>query len=193
MSHMNYPMIRMRNRNFLLSIHPNWHTKLFPESILNNEDDSLIRDVTHTNSIHKVYLARMNGMENLRPGDNILIYRTSDGMGPAAYRSVATSVCVVEEYRNINEFASLNDFKAYCGPFSVFSPQELDGFYHQKNYPHIVKFSYNFPLRRRIIRKDIIEMTGIPEEIYWGFFPLSDGHLRTILSAGGVNEGLIVD
>lgn len=189
----NYPMIRFNNRNFLLSIQPNWHTKLFPESILSNESDSIITDVSHTNSIHKVYLAGMRGMENLRAGDNILIYRTTDNQGPAYYRAVATSVCVVEEYRNIREFSSLEDFKEYCAPHSVFSDSELNNFYARKNYPHIVKFSYNFPLRRRVIRRDLMEITGYTNEDYWGFMQLRDEHLRAILSAGEVNESLIVN
>ena len=32
-------------------------------------------------------------------GDLIVIYRTSDKLGPADYRSVVTSVCVVEEVK----------------------------------------------------------------------------------------------
>lgn len=193
MSFINYPLIRMNNRNFLLSIYPQWHTRLFPESILNNEDDSLIKDVSHSNSIHKVYLTSMRGINGLRNGDNILIYRTTDNQGPAAFRSVATSVCVVEEYRNIQEFLSLQDFKNYCGPLSVFTDAELAGLYARKNYPHIIKFSYNFPLKRRIIRRDLMTITGYTDEDYWGFMRLSDAHLRAILQAGGVNESLIVN
>ncbi len=193
MSNHNYPMIKMNERNFLLGIHPNWHTKLFPDSILNNEDESIIQDVSHTNSIHKVYLAAMRGMEVLRPGDNILIYRTSDGQGPAFYRAVATSVCVVEEYKNIREFSNLNDFKTYCSPYSVFTEEDLDSFYNQKKLPHIIKFSYNFPLRKRIIRGDLMEITGYGDSDYWGFLRLSDAHFRAILQAGEVNESLIVD
>lgn len=193
MSLHNYPMIRMQDRNFLLSIYPQWHTRLFPESILNNEDDALIKDVSHTNSIHKIYLAGMRGMEHLRPGDNILIYRTTDNMGPAAFRSVATSVCIVEEYRHIREFPDLQSFKGYCGPLSVFTDSELNTLYSRKNYPHVIRFSYNFPLKRRIIRRDLMSITGYTANDYWGFMRLSDVHLRAILGAGGVNESLIVN
>ena len=193
MNYKNYPMIKMNNRNFLLSIYPQWHFRLFPESILKNEDESLIEDVSHTNSIHKVYLAKMGGMNNLQAGDNVLIYRTTDIPGQAYYRAVATSVCVIEEYRNIREFSSLQDFKAYCAPLSVFDDAELNKLYATKDYPHIIRFTYNFPLKKRIIRKDLMEITGYNNDDYWGFMRLSDAHLRAILAAGEVNESLIVN
>ncbi|MEQ9997954.1 MULTISPECIES: hypothetical protein [Pectobacterium] len=193
MSLNNYPLIKLSGRNFLLSIYPEWHTRLFPESILNNESSSIIEDVSHTNSIHKVYLAGMRGMETLRPGDNILIYRTGDGQGAARFRSVATSVCVIEDVRNIHEFSSLIEFKNYCAPHSVFTDKELTYLYNRKHYPIIIKFTYNFALNKRIIRNDLMNITGYTDSDYWGFMQLSDPHFRAILSAGEVNESLIVN
>ena len=52
-----FPFIHTAGKNkYLLSIYPNFHTALFPDSILHTEmrdKDSLIKDVSHTNSIHK--------------------------------------------------------------------------------------------------------------------------------------------
>ncbi|EMJ4786359.1 hypothetical protein [Klebsiella oxytoca] len=193
MNYKNYPMIKMQERNFLLGIYPKWHTRLFPESILRNENESIIEDVSHTNSIHKVYLTKMHGVPQLRAGDNLLIYRTSDGQGSARFRSVATSMCVVEEYRNIHEFGTLADFKTYCAPYSVFSDAELNDLYRRKTYPFIIKFSYNFPLKRKVIRQNLMDITGYADGDYWGFLTLTNAHLVEILRAGGVNESLVVD
>ena len=193
MSYHNYPLVKLNNRNFLLSIYPTWHTRLFPESKLKNEDGSLIKDISHTNSIEKVYLTGMKSTFNLRAGDNLLIYRTSDGKGPARYRSVATSVCVVLSTKDINEFESYNDFKKYCGPYSVFDEDELMLLYNKKNYPNIIRFTYNFPLEKRIVRDDIMTITGYTDADYWGFLPLSDLHFKQIITEGGVNEGYIID
>ena len=193
MSLSNYPLIKINGRNFLLSIYPSWHTRLFPESILTNENDSIIEDVSHTNSIEKVYLTKMSGTETLRPGDNILIYRTSDGQGPARYRSVATSVCVVQEVLNIYDFPHYEDFKKYCAPYSVFEEFELDLLFKKKNYPIIIRFTYNFPLTKRVIRDDIMTVTGYNDSNYWGFLPINDSHFREILRLGGVNESYIVN
>lgn len=82
-----------------MSIYPDYHTRMLPDSILNNESHDLIQDVSHTNSIHKIYLCAMEGTSNFKPGDIIVTYRTTDRQGPARYRSVITSVCVVEEYK----------------------------------------------------------------------------------------------
>ncbi|MCU6339271.1 hypothetical protein KW823_22345 [Enterobacter quasiroggenkampii] len=193
MSYANYPLIKMQDRNFLLSIYPSWHTRLFPESKLHNENPSVIGDVSHTNSIEKVYLTKMAGIASLRRGDNLLIYRTSDGQGPARFRSVATSVCVVQEIRNIHEFSSYEDFVKYCGPYSVFDEDELQLLYRKKNYPYIIKFTYNFPLEKRVIRGDIMSITGYSDNDYWGFLKLSDRHFKEIVKLGGVDESFIVN
>lgn len=98
-----YPFVHTEGkRKFLLAIKPEYHTRLFPDSILNTEQrekDYLVRDVAHTNSIHKIYVCRMKGVDQLHRGDVLVIYRMSDGAGPAYYRSVISSVCVVEEIK----------------------------------------------------------------------------------------------
>ncbi|EKM0809756.1 TPA: hypothetical protein MAA73_005201, partial [Klebsiella pneumoniae] len=119
MSYANYPLVKLQGRNYLLSIYPAWHTRLFPESKLHNESAGIIADISHTNSIEKVYLTKMHGVASLKPGDNLLIYRTSDGQGPARFRSVATSVCVVQEIKDIHDFLTYEEFKNYCEPYSV--------------------------------------------------------------------------
>nr|WP_300309239.1 GNAT family N-acetyltransferase [Halomonas sp.] len=191
---MNYPLVDVRpNRNFLLSLYPKWHTRLLPDSILNNEHASIVQDVSHTNSIHKVYLTKMRGTECLRRGDTLLIYRTSDNAGPARYRSVVTSVCMVEEVRSIREFSEFDEFYRYCEPYSVFSSEELRGFYARKNYPVIIRFSYNLALKRRITRGELIDQFGLNEHEYWGFMRLHSETMKRICIEGGINESLIVD
>ncbi|EJV8346273.1 hypothetical protein N7X89_004883 [Escherichia coli] len=188
----NYPMIKMNGRNFLLAIKPEFHSRLFPESILKNENDSILEDVTYTNSIHKIYIGAMKGMELLQPGDNIIIYRTTDGQGAAKYRSVVTSVCTLQEYKNIREFLSYDEFKSYCGGASIFSDEELHAYYSKCYPPHVIKLTYNFPLQKRIIRDELLSILGYTPS-YSGFFTLSDVHFKAVLSAGKVNENFIVD
>lgn len=132
MSYANYPLVKLQGRNYLLSIYPAWHTRLFPESKLHNESAGIIADISHTNSIEKVYLTKMHGVASLKPGDNLLIYRTSDGQGPARFRSVATSVCVVQEIKDIHDFLTYEEFKNYCEPYSVFDEDELQLLYMKK-------------------------------------------------------------
>lgn len=188
-----YPFIRVgHNKSALLSIYPQWHTRLFPDSILNNESSEIIQDISHTNSIHKVYLTDMTGVDYLNPGDNLLIYRTSDKQGTAFYRSVATSLCVVEEYRSLDSFKSKTDFYNYCRPYSVFNDKELRDFWEKKIFRHIIRFTYNIALRRRVTRGEMIEQVGLDKNGYWGFMPLSTQQFIGISRRGEIDENLII-
>ena len=112
-----FPLLTTKDkRKFLLSIYPKYHTKMFPDSILRNEESKkyeLVKDVSYTNSIHKVYLCFMSGTAKLQRGDIIAIYRTKDDKGSARYRSVITSICQIEEVKTNKDFATVEDFLAY--------------------------------------------------------------------------------
>ncbi|WP_130619825.1 N-acetyltransferase [Dyella amyloliquefaciens] len=187
-----YPLVPLNGHKVaLLALYPQWHTRLLPDSILNNEDADVVEDVSHTNSIHKVYLAAMAGLSALEPGDVLLIYRTSDGAGHAHYRSVATSVCVVEEYRSIHSFPDLEAFLAYCRPYSVFTDAELRNFWAAKKYPHVIRFTYNIALKKRVTRGFMIEDVGLDAAARWGFLPLTHAQFQQIIRKGEVDESLI--
>lgn len=188
-----YPLLHLGRENvYLLALYPKWHTRLLPDSILKNEDSNIVQDISHTNSIHKVYLGAMEGMQALKRGDILLIYRTNDGQGPAHYRSVATSICVVEEYRSILSFASTKEFLDYCLPYSVFNDTELVEFFRHKRYPHVIRFTYNIALRKRVTRGTMIEEIGLTPEGRWGFMNLTYKQFEEIAKKGMVDESLII-
>ncbi len=188
-----YPLIPIReNRHFLLALYPEWHSRLLPDSILKTEDASILEDVSHTNSIHKIYLAAMRGVEGLRRGDTILIYRTKDGAGPAHYRSVATSLCVVEELRHVSHFPSFEEFQSYCAPYSIFTLEELRDLYQRRKYPWVIRFTYNLALRKRVTRQVLIEKVGLDPNAYWGFLPITSEQLRMILGLAGNDENPLI-
>lgn len=189
----NYPFINLVNqRCYLLSIYPEFHTRLFPDSKLLTESPDIISNVSHSNSIHKIYLAGMSGLEELRRGDILMIYRTSDKKGPAKYRSVATSICVMEEYKNINSFSSEADFLTYCRAYSVFSDFELRKFWAHKRYPNILKFTYNVSLNKRPNREELLN-EGIIEQGYAGFQEMNASKIRRLAQLGNINASLIFD
>ena len=195
----NYPLVDFRGdvtyapRSYLLSLHPQWHTRLLPDSILRTETADIIQDVSPTNSIHKVYLTAMSGIDTLKRGDILFIYRTNDYKGSAHYRSLVSSVCVVEEYRHIGSFADYAEFERYCAPYSIFSKQELQSFWRDRRYPHVFKFSYNIALRKRVIRRDLLDQVGLDSSAYFGFMPLTLQQARHILKLGQVNESFIIN
>lgn len=188
-----YPKVRIKNANkYLLSIYPEYHTRLFPDSILKNESFNIIEDVSHTNSIHKIYICKMN-VSRLRKGDILVIYRTSDGQGKAWYRSVATSICVVEERKSKQDFIDINDFINYCKSYSVFSEEELEDLYRSNKMLYVIKMTYNIAMRRRLTRGRLIENVGISEKAYPGFLPLNDNQFELIMRTGDVDESLVID
>jgi hypothetical protein len=135
----------------------------------------------------------MQNMGILARGDILVIYRTKDGDTPARFSAVATSVCVVEEYRNISSFRSELEFLNYCEPFSVFTHAELKKFWLKKYPMHVLRFSYNIAFHRRPIRGILIDEIGLDENEYWGFMPITTTQFRAIISKGGVDESLIVN
>jgi len=190
-----YPLVKLRGQSiYLLALHPQWHSRLLPDSILRGEDaGAIVQDVSHSNSIHKVYLAGMGGMEALQPGDVLLIYRTTDRAGPARYRSVVTSVCVLEEYRHISSFATLDEFVSYCAPYSIFDRAELGEFWASRKYPHVIRFTYNFALPKRVTRDTLIVKLDFPADEYYGFMKISEEQFRRAIREAQLDETLIVD
>ena len=183
-----YPFVKTKGvKKRLLSIHPSYHTMLFPDSILNNESYDLVTDITPTNGVYKIYICWMKDAATLKRGDNVVIYRMGDGLGPAYYRAVATSICTVTEIRRYMDFESLDAFLKYT-QYSVFPELERRKWYKYKSNFIVIKMLYNVAFARRVIRKDLLELVGISSEAYWGFCPLTDTQYNKILELGGADE-----
>lgn len=190
-----YPFINNKKdtHKFLLSIYPAFHTRLFPDSKLITESPDIISDISYANSIRKVYICGMSDAESMKPNDIILIYRTSDNQGPAYYRSVATSLCVVETVRNIHSFVTEKEFLDYCSRYSVFTESELKSFYRTKKYPYIISFTYNLALPKRLNRAKLISDIGLNPQAYWGIMKLTNEQFNNIVKLGDVNESIIIN
>ena len=144
-----YPLIQPKGkRKYLLSIYPSYHTPLFSDSILKNEErkvDELVADVSYSNSIHKVYICFMPKTAALRKGDLLAIYRTNDGQGSARYRSVITSICQVEEVKTKEDFSSVEDYLNYCSKYSIFTKSDLLKWYKLDKLV-VINMTYNIAL-----------------------------------------------
>lgn len=189
-----YPLVQTQGpRKYLLAIHPEWHTQLLPDSKLHNEGREIIYDLSHTNSIHKTYICRMRDVDGLKRGDVLVMYRTQGGNSPAEYSSVATSICVVEEVKTKPDFADEKAFLAYCKAYSVFSETDLRGFWKNWSRIVVIRFTYNVPLDKRVIRRDLIQKANLPRNVYWGFMPVPDDSFRKILQLGEANDRYFID
>lgn len=192
-----YPFIKYTDLTniYFLSIYPMFHTRLFPDSILNNENKTIVQDISPTNSIHKIYIAGMQGMEALKTGDILMIYRTAPQGQSAYYHSVATSICCVEEYIHINKFKEKSQFIDYCKKHSIFSITELEKIYKERKYTHIIKMSYNIALTKRVNRAKLIELGIMSNDrtFYSGFGIMSIDQLKAVMCEGKTDEGIIID
>lgn len=188
---LDYPKIDTTSKSFLLGIKPEYHTNLFPDSKLFNESYDAIKDVSHTNSITKVYIAKMYSMASIHPGDNLIIYRTSDYQGPARFRSVATTACTVIDARLASSFASLKEIKDFCKNYSIFTDEELESFRTNSKTHYVLKMLYNVSLNKRIIQGRLIDEVGLHPS-YWGCFSLSNTQFNNIIKLGEVNESYLI-
>lgn len=189
-----YPYVDLKEgERYVLSIYPTYHTKLFSDSILKTEKFDILKDVSETNSIFKIYVCWMPGVSNLKKGDKLIIYRTSDKIGQAWYRSVASSLCTVFELKTNYDFEDEESFISYCNKYSVFNRDDLSKWYRAESTCYVIKMLYNVAFGKRVIRKDMIELAKIPTNMYWGFFKLTDPQFNTILKLGEVDERYIID
>ncbi|MCJ2044819.1 N-acetyltransferase [Methylobacterium sp. J-078] len=188
-----YPHIALSGHKcFLLAIYPEYHTKLFPDSILHNEDADLVQDISYTNTIHKVYIAKMP-LTRMKRGDIVIMYRTTDRPGQARFRSVITSICVVEEVRKKKDFSNLAEFLKFSVPHSVFSVAELRKIYADPDRHYIVRMTYNAAFTKRVIRDKMLDLVGITEQPRWDLRELTEDQVRHLANLGVLNANIIVD
>lgn len=190
---LDYPSVKTRGNKYILSIFPQYHTGMFSDSMLKIESYDILKDMSESNSIHKVYITKMRGVEELKRGDCLIIYRTKDkNASNANYSSVATSLCVVEEYRSLSSFNNIDEFVNYCKPHNIFTDAELRNYFKNKSYPKIVKMTYNISFKKRVILDTIRKIIG-QEPSYWGFVKLTDEAFLDILKEGLVDDRIIIN
>jgi predicted nucleic acid-binding protein len=185
-----YPFFSTAGRIFIVSIYPEYHTELFPDSILRTESPAnFVENEPHRNAISKVYISR-SIERSLEPGDVIVFYRTG-----GYYKGVVTTVGVVESV--IDNIGSEADFVRLCRKRSVFTDQELSRHwnYKKRNRPFIVNFLYAYSFPRRINMKRLIDIgviSGI-DDAPRGFTQISAKNLKDILRECQSDESIIVD
>ncbi|OQQ07144.1 N-acetyltransferase [Vibrio splendidus] len=188
-----YPFVQTKGNNkYLLSIYPQHHTKLFPDSRLITEGANIVKDISHSNSIHKVYICGMGGVLDFKRGDVVVIYRTSDKQGPAEYRAVATSVCVIEDVHTTADYSSEDEFVKACVKFSVFDENELRLIYRQGKYRYVINFTYNAALPKRPTRQKLADEAGLNRDIYWGVMQLTDQQFDNIVDISDLDRKILI-
>lgn len=191
--HATFPFIDpAHDKAFILSIIPKYHSLMFGDNRLQSETNLPVEDEIPTNTIEKVYLSSAPNAARLRPGNRIVIYRTSDKQGPAEYRSVISAICTVTDTRHISTFANRADFLNYLKGRSVFKDWELENFWNSSRFPWVISMLYNFPLKKRPTRHELLEKRVIePSRLVCE--QISTGQFETILKLGETHEGYVVN
>ena len=185
-----YPFFSTQAHAFIVSIYGEYHTELFPDSILRTESPAdFIENEPHRNAISKVYISR-SIERKLEAGDVIVFYRTG-----GYYQGVVTTIGVVESV--IDNIKSEVDFIRLCRKRSVFTDEELSNHwnYNRITRPFIVNFLYVYSFPKRIIMKRLIEI-GVISSVYdapRGFTEISVKNLKEIMRECKSNESIAVD
>ncbi|MDD4520157.1 MAG: PIN domain-containing protein [Alphaproteobacteria bacterium] len=190
-----FPFFSKSSDTYFCPIYPEYHTELFPDSILNNESPADFREnKPHRNAITKVYISR-SYFKDVHKGNNIVFYRTKQKNTKALYTSVITTIGIVN---NVYFPETFEKFKEICKRRSIFNNDELitQWNYNYRNHPFIVEFLYlySFPKPKvnlsQLINNGIVKDGGSAPR---GFELITHQNFGKILRLARVNESFIVD
>jgi predicted nucleic acid-binding protein/L-amino acid N-acyltransferase YncA len=183
-----FPAVSKKTIKWIVPIYPQYHTELFPDSILNNESpQDFTENEPYRNAIKKVYISRSYN-RNLNGGDLVLFYRTG-----GHYAGVVSTIGVVENI--VTNIRDENHFIELCRKRSVFDDAGLKEFwnYRKNNRPFIVNFLYidSFPMPKVNLKR--LRELDIIQDAPRGFEQISDAKFEQILKEARANESYIID
>ena len=155
----NYPNLKTGISYGVLPIDYQFHTDLFPDLFLKNENMTLFVEKPCSYAVEKIYVCSTKKVP-LKPGDIMAIYRMSEKLFKK-YNSVVSGVCVLQQVVYASSFEEYLDI---CGNRTVFELAQLREFYFEKNYKTILKVLFLKPLNKKIILSDLINHGIINEE-----------------------------
>lgn len=152
----NFPLIKNKSEKYILPICSSYHTDLFPDKILKNENMNLYQDnLAHRYSLEKIYIT--GSSNNPKPGDIVLIYRNGE-IWPKKYSSVLTGIAIVQ---SVIVPTSLDEYLYLCSNKSVFSEEELKLFYNEKKWRKVINLLDYIVFDKKIILNELYKMNII--------------------------------
>ena len=184
-----YPYVSRNQDIYIVPIYPDYHTELFPDSILNTESPKeFVEDFPHRNCIGKVYVSR--AIEpHPKSGDILIFYRTG-----GYYKSVVTTIGIVQELQY--DFKDEDDFILYCRKSSVYPENQLRKMWrYSPNRPFAIRFLYTYSFPHRINMKELINLnvlSGISDAPR-GFKQINKEQFDKIIKATKSDDSFIID
>lgn len=153
----NYPLLNNDIKYFFLPIYPEYHTDLFPDMILKNEDMNLYQEnKAHRYAIEKIYLTGSRYID-AKPGDVVLIYRIGE-RNPKKYSSVISGAAIIQDIcftRSVEECIKI------CKNRSIFSENEISEQYGHRST--VVKLLDYVPFKNKVKTYQLYENNIIAE------------------------------
>lgn len=154
----NYPNVNSTCKYGFIPIEGQYHTALFPDLFLKNENMYLYKEKPCSYAIEKIYVTSWTKLE-YNSGDILLIYRNGQ-YWPKKYSSVVSGFAVVQE---IIYPKTIDEYLKYCKNRSVFTEEELIEFYNKSKYRTIVKLLYYYGFKNKVVLNDLYKLNIIPE------------------------------
>lgn len=171
-----YPFFDFRKNVFLVCVKGQYHTKLFPDSILRSEDPADYMDnKPYSNAIRKFFIT--NSYTNIpKCGDILLFYRSDN----CRYRSVITTIGIVLNYKK--DFTNFEHFYSYAFRRSVLTKQEMKESCEKKKYglSSILDFLYIDSLPKKINLDKLIELGFDASSLIYGIIKIDEQLFKKI-------------
>jgi predicted nucleic acid-binding protein len=153
-----FPWLSKTSDVFIVPIKPEYHTELFPDSILKTESkDDYIENQPHRNAISKSYISHSLN-RNLKSGDILVFYRTG-----GIYKGVATTIGIVENV--ISNIQNLDEMIQVSRKRTVLSDAELKQYWERNpnNKPFVINFLYAFSFIKRNTLRRMLDEGILPD------------------------------
>lgn len=153
----NYPILKPSSNCYFLPIYAQYHTDLFPDMILKNEDMHLYEDKkAHRYALEKIYLSgSFKALAN--PGDLFVIYRIAE-RGPKKYTSTVTGIAIIE---SITKTKTADECVAICKNRSVFTEEEIREMH--KTRPIVIKLLDYMPFMTKVTLDQLQKQGIVPK------------------------------
>lgn len=150
-----YPYIPNNRNAYFVAIENRYHTKLFPDSILHNENpNNFSMQEAYSNAIRKCYIS--NSYSTAPQSGDILVFYRNGGTG-GMYKGVFTTIGIFE---SIKSFGNFNSFYEYASNRTVLTKKEMVEWWNKNSYykPKIIDFLYIYSFPKRLNLKEMIDL-----------------------------------
>lgn len=183
-----YPYIDKNNDSYIITILPEYHTYLLPDSKLSRESYRNVH-MPFEYAIKKYYITAAGWKKKPSIGDNLIFYRTKEGSIPAKYSSVLTTIGVVT---NIYTPANIDELVNKVTGKTVYTEEELRNYYIKRiNTTYVIEFAYVTTLDNKINLNDCLG-NKIFNEVPRGVEQISNEQFEKILDIGNVDDSIII-